>query len=328
MKPLLLAFTFISMVMLGACGSSRHTADGASKNKTVKIAVISDLNSRYGSVTYNKEVSEVINELTRLKPDIIVCGGDMVAGQKATLTEENIRAMWQSFKQTVLTPLQAANIPFGFTLGNHDASPSYTLDRSIAQQFWQQHVQATNLQFVDSSHYPFYFSYLHNNIFFISWDAAAARVPQAVYEWMQAQLNSKAASAANLRIVLGHLPLYAIVAAKNKPGEVNAAPDSALQFFKANAVDLYISGHQHAWYPGKKEGLRLLHAGCIGDGERPILGHDSIARKAYTIIEVPAKAPKKFSYTTYNPVSKEKIHAAILPDSVIGFNGVVQKDGE
>ena len=326
MKPLLSAITVISIFFLGSCFNSRKTGNATSNNKTVKIAVISDLNSRYGSVTYNKEVAEVIEELSRLKPDIIVCAGDMVAGQKASLTEENIRAMWQSFKQTVLTPLQAANIPFGFTLGNHDASPSYKLDRSIAQQFWQQNVQAANLQFVDSSHYPFYFSYLHNNIFFISWDAAAARVPQPVYEWMQEQLNSQPARTAALRMLLGHLPLYAIVAAKNKPGEVNAAPDSALQFFKNNGIDLYISGHQHAWYPAKKQGLQLLNAGCIGDGERPILGHDSIARKAYTIIEVPVKDAKKFRYTTYNPVNKQIIDAGILPDSVVGFNGVLQKD--
>ena len=40
-------------------------------DKPLKIAVISDLNSSYGSVTYNAAVSAVINELAVIKPDII-----------------------------------------------------------------------------------------------------------------------------------------------------------------------------------------------------------------------------------------------------------------
>ncbi len=329
MKRIVPAF-FLLIIWIGSSCihpySSRSSAKHQTKDKPLKIAVISDLNSSYGSVTYNSEVTAVIKELAKLKPDIILCAGDMVAGQKASLSEENIRAMWQSFKNTVLTPINHLNIPFGFTLGNHDASPSYLTDRSLAKQFWMENIRATNLHFVDSSHYPFYFSYLQNNVFFMSWDAAGARIPAEVYNWMQLQLNTKTARAARLRILVGHLPLYPIVSAKNKPGEVNAAADSALSFFKNNGIDLYISGHQHAFYPVKKNGIRLLNAGCIGDGERPIMGHDGIARKAYTIIDVPIHPAQRFSYTTYMPVSNQLIDPITLPDSVVGFNGVVERD--
>ncbi len=287
---------------------------------------MSDLNSSYGSVVYNAEVSAVIKELAIIKPDIILCGGDMVAGQKASLTEQNIKDMWQGFKQTVLLPVQQLNIPFGFTLGNHDASPSYLTDRSLAKQFWLDNVNAIHLNFIDSSHYPFYFSYIMNNVFFISWDAAGAKIPDEVYGWMKVQLNSKTARAAGLRILLGHLPLYPIVEHKNKPGEVNASPGSALSFFKDNGIDLYISGHQHAYYPAKKEGIRLLNAGCIGDGERKIMGHTDTAKKTYTIIEVPVRSPKQFSYSTYIPVTNQLIDPKTLPDSVVGFNGVVRRE--
>ena len=77
-----------------------------------------------------------------------------------------------------------------------------------------------------------------HNIFFMSWDASSSKVPDAVYEWMQAQLKSPAARTAHLRILVGHLPLYPIVDSKNKPGEVNAAADSSLAFFQANGIDL------------------------------------------------------------------------------------------
>ncbi len=326
MKFILPAVGLGMLFILAGCVAPRTTSDISNNGKPLRIAVISDLNSGYGSVTYNKEVVEVVAELARIKPDVILCAGDMVAGQKKSLSEENIWAMWQGFKSTVLLPLSKTKIPFGFTLGNHDASPSFAMDRSLALQFWTENVQATNLHFIDSSHYPFYFSYLHKNIFFLSWDAAGASVPTEVYEWMKGQLASKIAHAARLRILLGHLPLYPIVGAKNKPGEVIAAADIALNFFKNNNVDLYISGHQHAWYPAKKNGLSLLNAGCIGDGERPIIGHSEPAKKAYSIIEIPAGEAQRFSYRSYNPVGHQIIDSGSLPDSVVGFNGVVEKD--
>ena len=326
MKCILPLVSLGILFSLAGCAVPRTTPKLSNDGMPLRIAVISDLNSGYGSVAYNKEVVEVVAELVRIKPDIILCAGDMVAGQKKSLSEENIKAMWQGFKSTVLLPLSKTNIPFGFTLGNHDASPSFAIDRSLALQFWKENVQATNLHFIDSSHYPFYFSYLHNNIFFLSWDAAGAKVPTEVYDWMKSQLAGNIAQAARLRILLGHLPLYPIVSAKNKAGEVIDSADIALNFFKNNHVDLYISGHQHAWYPAKKNGLSLLNAGCIGDGERQIMGHAAPAKKAYSIIQIPANQPQRFSYRSYNPIGHQIIDARSLPDSVVGFNGTVEKD--
>jgi predicted phosphodiesterase len=318
----------IFSIWIAAACSHHHRVSGNNEavSKSVKIAVISDLIGSYGSVEYGAEVTAVIKKMEMIKPDIILCAGDMVAGQKATLTEQNIKAMWQGFKQTVLTPVQELNIPFGFTLGNHDASPSYLTDRAMAKQFWRENVQATGLQFIDSMHYPYYFSYILSNIFFISWDAAAAKIPAEVYEWMNKQLAGNTAREAKLRILLGHLPLYPIVEHKNKTGEVNANADSALSFFKNNGIDLYISGHQHAYYPAKKNGVRLLNAGCIGSGERKIMGHTDTAKKAYTIIEVPARSTRQFHYTTYTGGTERLIDPRSLPDSVIGFNGVLYRE--
>ena len=324
MRTILVFLFFAASITIYSCRPTRTA--GKKNDGTVRIAVISDLNSSYGSVTYNPYVAQVLNELRSIKPDIIICAGDMVAGQKRSLTETDINAMWRSFDTTVLQPISDMQIPFGFTLGNHDASPGFQLDRKLANAFWQQHVSATRLDFVDSSHYPFYFSYTRKNIFFMSWDASSSKVPDAVYEWMQAQLKSPAARTAHLRILVGHLPLYPIVDSKNKPGEVNAAADSSLAFFQANGIDLYISGHQHAFYPAQKNGFSLLNAGCIGEGERRIMGHAEPARKAFTIIEVPAGKTGGFTYTTYDPVNGKMIEPASLPDSVRGFNGTVIKE--
>ncbi len=328
MKFSLTVIFLFSLLLIVACDAriAPNTTSHSVQQKPTIIAVISDLNSSYGSVNYNAYIGKAIKELAIIKPDIILCGGDMVAGQKRSLTESNIIDMWKGFKETVLDPIQQMKIPFGFTLGNHDASPTFYTDRKIANEFWKENVAATNLDFVDSSHYPFYFSYIKENIFFISWDAAGANVPAEAYSWMKAQLKSKLATKARLRILTGHLPLYPIVEAKNKPGEVIAAADSSLAFFIENGLDLYISGHQHAFYPASKNGFSLLNAGAIGEGERKIMGHNAAAVKAYTLIEVPVHSPKLFTYTTYNPVLGKMIDAATLPDSVTGFNGTVIKE--
>ncbi len=295
------------------------------QDKELKIMVISDLNDSYGSVTYSKEVDSVIRRIAQIKPDIILCGGDMVAGQKASLTEERLAEMWQSFNQNILKPIDSLKIPFGFTMGNHDASPSFLKDRAAAKYFWDDHLPSSNLTFVDRSHYPFYFSYIKNNVFFMSWDASAAEIEPEVMLWMKEQLKSKVAKKSRLRILLGHLPLYAIVADKNKVGEVNADADATLDFFKKNGVDLYISGHQHAYFPAHKKGVRLFNSGALGGGPRPILGHDKPAKKAYAIIEVPVKSAKQFLFNAFMPETDEPILLNSLPDFVQGFNGVIKR---
>lgn len=296
------------------------------KNKSLKICVLSDLNSSYGSLNYSDEVKSVIGQLNQIKPNIILCGGDMVAGQKSSLSENNINAMWDSFKSTILNPINKLNIPFGFTMGNHDASPSYLTDRKLSQKFWIENKEAIGLNFVDSSHYPFYYSYIKDNVLFISWDAAGAKINTEVYQWMESQLSSKQAKNARLRILIGHLPLYAIVDSKNKVGEVNEDPETALKFFKKNGIDLYISGHQHAFYPAVKEGIRFLNAGCIGDGPRKLIGNINEAIKTYTIIEIPKRKPLNFTYKTYRATDNTEIDINTLPDSIQGFNGISIKD--
>jgi len=299
-----------------------------SRNKNLKILLISDLNDSYGSVSYSKEVHEVVSKVKAIKPDIILCGGDMVAGQKASLTKLRLDSMWTGFDEAVLKPIFKEGVPFAFTMGNHDASPSYALDRASAFSFWMDNKQKTNLTYVDDTHYPFYFSFIRNNVFFMSWDASSAIIPPEVRLWMEKQLALPIAKKARARIVLGHLPLYAIVSAKNKKGEVLENADETLDFLKKNAVDMYISGHQHAYYPATKEKITLLHAGCLGGGPREILGHNEKASKAYAVLEIPKrKGVKKIKITGYEPVGHREIKMESLPDSVHGFNGVVYKLG-
>lgn len=287
--------------------------------KPLKILIISDLNSSYGSTHYTKEVASVLGKIDSIKPDLILCAGDMVAGQKASITRDETKAMWQAFDDQVFKKIQESNIPFGFTIGNHDGSPNFKQDRELATEFWTVRKSATKLNFLDSSHFPYYYSFEQEGVFIASWDASASVIKEDVYKWLEEQLRSPEAKKAKMRILLGHLPLYAIVDSKNKPGEVNSDADTALLFFKRHKVDMYISGHQHAYYPAKKDKIVFLNSGAIGEGERKFIGSNTPAIKAYSVLEIRGKA--RFSIDTWNPSTNEKVKLEDLPAFVEGFNG-------
>ena len=73
-------------------------------------------------------VDQGLDQLISLQPDLVVCAGDMVAGQMRGLSGQRLDAMWWGFETSVLQRLQAANIPLLPAIGNHDGSPavSYT----------------------------------------------------------------------------------------------------------------------------------------------------------------------------------------------------------
>ena len=56
------------------------------------------------------------------QPDLVICGGDMVAGQSLNLSASEIDAMWAAFDAKILAPVRSAGLPFALTIGNHDAS--------------------------------------------------------------------------------------------------------------------------------------------------------------------------------------------------------------
>ncbi|MEO1005006.1 MAG: metallophosphoesterase, partial [Cyanobacteria bacterium J06638_38] len=127
----------------------------------LRIVVISDLNSQYGSTEYEPEVKQAIALMPQWQPDLVLCGGDMIAGQKASLTPGQIKSMWAAFDRYVAFPLREAGIPFGFTIGNHDGSGAiknqslvFQTERELAQAYWHQHQDQLGLNFIDRANFP------------------------------------------------------------------------------------------------------------------------------------------------------------------------------
>lgn len=301
------------------------------EKKDVRLLVISDLNSAYGSTEYEKEVHLAIQMIPFWQPDLILCSGDMIAGQKSSLTEAQIRAMWEAFDTQIAEPIRSLKIPFGFTIGNHDASSSITSnnqfrfqqERDLAREYWQNPRHDTGVKYLDRTLYPFYYTFEENNIFFLVWDGSSSHIPKDKLAWVEKSLASEKAQQAKMRIVIGHLPLYAVAEGRNKPGEVLNDADKLRQLLEKYNVHTYISGHQHAYYPAHKGELQLLHTGALGSGARTYINHSLPPKKTITVVDIDFKDPNLTTYTTYDMQDFSLIKYEQLPPFLKGHNGTI-----
>ncbi|HEY9621453.1 MAG TPA: metallophosphoesterase [Crinalium sp.] len=296
----------------------------------VRLAVISDLNGPYGATEYSASVHRAIALLPGWQPDIVLGGGDMVAGQNRRLNQQQVEAMWAGFDRAIAAPLRRANLPFGFTLGNHDASRAvgpngliYQKERELAASYWNNPAHIPALEFVDRHKFPFYYSFTKNNVFFLVWDASSSlRMPAEDLAWVEQSLSSETAKAAKLRIVIGHLPLYAVAKERDSAGEVLDGADELRSLLERHNVHTYISGHHHAYYPAHRGQLELLHAGAMGDGPRLLLAGNLPRIRTLTIVDVNL-ASMSTVYTTYDVDTLKLIDQNELPKLIVSHNGVV-----
>ncbi|NJL45051.1 MAG: metallophosphoesterase [Leptolyngbyaceae cyanobacterium SM2_3_12] len=297
----------------------------------VRLVVISDLNGPYGSTDYDPEVDRAIALLPFWQPDMVVCSGDMVGGQDPSLSTDQIKAMWQAFDDHVAAPLRDQGIPYGFTIGNHDASgamgvsgqPLFKQERDLARGYWNDPSHDPGVTFIDRNEFPFYYTFEQNGIFYMAWDGSSSRIPADKLAWVEKSLASEAAQQAKARILLGHLPLYAVAVGRDEPGEVMENADQLRGLLERYQVHTYISGHHHAYYPGHRGDLQLLHMGILGSGPRPLIDSNLPPWKALTVIDIDFEDPNLTTYTTYDMQSLQTIEYGDLPRFLAGHNGIV-----
>ena len=294
----------------------------------IRFIVISDLNSAYGSTDYRREVIEGVNALPGWQPDMVICGGDMVAGQSINLTATEIDAMWAAFDDKILTPIRTTGLPYALTIGNHDASGYkdengeffYVLDRQVTTKFWEGHKTDTNLTFIEASGFPYYYSFKQNDIFFLIWDASTANVPPEQIAWADRALATPEAQSAKLRIAMGHLPLYAVSQRRDRAGEYLNQADELRALLERHNVHTYISGHHHAYFPGKNGNLNMLHLGALGSGPKSLLNTTDAAFQTLTVMDIFLDTAST-TYNTYNMSTRQVVDPQSLPRLIVGPNG-------
>lgn len=305
-------------------GISRAAGRAASRGD-LRIGLISDLNSSYGSTAYIPQVSQGLQQLLALKPALLVCAGDMVAGQKRGLTANQLDAMWESFARTVLTPVRRAGLPFLPAIGNHDGSPGFEADRAALRRFWTPRRQALGLTFEDAGDFPFHYSVLQNDVFWLVWDASSSRIPPAQIQWARRQLGSAAARRAQIRMVVGHLPLFGVSQGRDRPGERLEQRAAILALLAEGNVQAYISGHQHAWYPAKLGPLDLIQLGALGSGPRRLLKGKIPPQQTFTTLDIDWQR-SWLRETTYAAATGQAVNWERLPAQLNGQAGQLQRN--
>jgi len=252
--------------------------------ESLRVVVISDLNGSYGSTRYETAVDTAMTRILELKPDLVISTGDMVAGQRRPhLSRKEIEPMWQAFHTHVSEPLASAGIPFAVTPGNHDGSAyrGFALERAIYAEQWMP--RKPGLRFLDDVGYPYYYAFVMGDVLFISLDATVVgHLPTSQMDWLRGVLD-KYGQVYRRRVVYSHVPLWPF--AQGREREFIGDPELQA-VLEAADVDLYLSGHHHAFYPGAMKGIAFVSQSCLGAGPRRLLGTKEWSSRSFTLIEI------------------------------------------
>lgn len=310
----------IALMLAGAACASPPPLDPPRGD--MRVAVFGDFNGPYGSTAYPAPVARVLAAITKVwRPELLLFPGDVVAGQQRSLPDDVFGAMWAAFDERIAAPLREAGIPYALATGNHDGSSLrgrdgaflFARERRAAEAYWGQEMYREHLAFVDRSGHPFDYAFVAGEVFVAILDASSATVTREQREWLESLLRRPAATSARVRVVVGHLPLVPVGRGRDLPGEVVAEAQELRRVMEAGGVDLYISGHHAAYYPGRLGALELLFAG--GVGARKLLAGDAPARSTVTLVDVWYE-PMRIRYSTFDAATMELVPAASLPPSI------------
>lgn len=274
------------------------------------VAVISDLNGSYGAATHGAEVHDAVRWLTQVsRPELVISTGDMVAGQRAGLDYD---AMWAGFHAAVTDPLAQAGIPLLPTPGNHDASiyPGFEPERERYIAQWSAR-RPPRVKMVDGANYPLYYAFEHGPALFVSLDdTQIGALPAPQQRWLEGVLMAHADKP--IKIIYGHVPQAPFT--QGREAEIMGDPgfDALLE---RHGVTAFISGHHHAYYPGKRGNVRHISMACLGTGPRRLIGGDVVSPRAVALLQYDATGWLSVEAYT-GPGMSEQIPRAILPGMI------------
>ena len=290
-------------------------AGPAPAGETLTVLVVSDLNGRYGSTEYGRPVEEAVRKIRELSPDLVISTGDMVAGQQASprFRPEELRAMWAGFTGAVVQPLEEDGVVFVATPGNHDASayPGFEAERLIYRETFAGR-EPPGL--VDSGDYPFHYAFALGGVLFISLDVTVTGVLEpAQRAWLEKVIGENS-DRYRARVVFGHLPIRAVNAHKLEA----VMNDDGLETYLAQAgVDVYLSGHHHAFYPGVHGGLAQVAQACLGSGQGRLIGASGRSPRSITVLEFAEEGQWRVG-ALREPDFDEWVDIRALPESLEG----------
>jgi 3',5'-cyclic AMP phosphodiesterase CpdA len=317
-------YALVVAACLGTGALDTVRAAGDAPTATLRVVVISDMNESYGSTRYADAVAGAVARIVDLQPALVINTGDMIAGQRLhpTLVRREIDAMWSAFHRAVTEPLARAGVPMAVTPGNHDASSGarFRLEREIFREQWLPRRPAVD--FVDAGNYPFSYAFSVGRVLFVSLDATFVGVMSELErEWLRELLSRQGARYSH-RVVFSHVPVWPVAVGR----ETDYLGDEKLEaILREGGVDLFLSGHHHAYYPGVKDGVRYVSQACLGAAPRALIGSPTHSGRAITLLEIPAEGP--IGVEAYRaPDYTERIDRHELPERVSSRHATLVRD--
>jgi len=316
-----------------------------------RIAVFNDLNAGVGSDEYYGGTTTGIRNLLATSPDIVVAPGDLVGGEDFSkrLTDTDFRCMWASFDKNVHALIKQKKIPFAPAPGNHDANAGLTREVANYKEYFQKSGNKPDLDFVDATYYPYFYAYVHKNVFFVALDATLSGTlkssqvsADAQKAWLRKQLASPRAVSARARISYAHVPIYSVLDQKRHAGkfsevlsseQVAKGGDKSLEAILVDGdVDLAIFGHSHVFYPGlvrysnSSSTLHMLFAPRGGPGGRYLPGATTMSPQGFALIRVQDNGQIVYEARDY---TGKVMKCSSLPSTIASNGGRrIERDSE
>ncbi len=232
-----------------------------------RFAVISDTNGPYGATRQGEGVAAAMRALTAdLRVDFVVHNGDMVGGQRASLSAEQVAAMWAGYDAAIANPLRAAQLPLVPVAGNHDAAPAAALpDRSLYVRHWTPPSAWLRKRLLGpATGYPLAYAFRHAESCFLVLDVPTGRLRPEDLPALDQSLA--ACRRAPHTFVFAHVPPQRF--SERDYGRLQ--PWNALaERLRRHRVTALFAGHYEVYYDGLFDGVPLVLTGTLAAACQP-----------------------------------------------------------
>jgi len=208
-------------------------ATGQSVDSILRLAIIGDRTGEHVPGIYG----QIVTEIERLKPDLVMTVGDMIEGYPNDSLEISTR--WREY-DSLVAPLCP---PIYYTPGNND--------------IWSDLSERLYRQRIGRPYYSFDFGNTHFVILDNSrWDSSE-QLPREQIDWLINDLQQDRET--NFTTAFYHKPFWYKSTALGKP-------DTLHSLFVHYGVDAVFCGHYHEYFSGEYDGISYTCIGSSGGG--------------------------------------------------------------
>ena len=267
------------------------------------VAIISDLNSSYGSKEYTPHVHATVEWLAESKPDLVISTGDMVAGMRRGL---DYPGMWMAFHDAVTDPLASLAIPILPTPGNHDGSSSAKFHEERSEYIAQWSGRKPELDWVDDTNWPTQYAFRLGKRLFVGLDLSTPRhLRSEELRWLEDLLSRHPGA-----IVFGHVPIAPVAHGRVREASYDRKLLEVLRQHQA----MFVHGHHHAYYRYTLDGVLSISAPCLGTGPRRLNGTEERSPHGLIVLKI---HEDRIEDTMLGVPGFEEIAASSLPETVV-----------